>query len=249
MRLALKKKKTNRALRINKLDITGSLVIYISAALLLFAVTHWLIPYMAERTGLEPVLCWFIAGGLAVFLPLIITGIIILKSEGYPISRQTFTGRLRFRPIHLGELVWMALALAGVAILSALAMKLVVFFAGEFDPSPPFMRFEPLTRGRYWILLAWFPYWILNILGEEFLWRGVMLPRQEAALGKNAWLFHALGWGIFHIAFGWQLLITLLPLLFILSYLVQRTRNSWMGVILHATLNGPAFIAISLGLL
>jgi membrane protease YdiL (CAAX protease family) len=76
-----------------------------------------------------------------------------------------------------------------------------------------------------------------------------MLPRQEVALGKNAWIFHGLGWGLFHIAFGWQLLITLVPLILIQSYVVQRTQNSWTGVIMHGGINGPSFIAISFGLI
>lgn len=59
----------------------------------------------------------------------------------------------------------------------------------------------------------------------------------------------AAGWGLFHIAFGWQLLLTLAPFLFILSYVVQKTKNSWVGVILHGGLNGPSFLAIALGLL
>jgi membrane protease YdiL (CAAX protease family) len=91
------------------------------------------------------------------------------------------------------------------------------------------MAFEPLEKGRYWLLLVWLPYWILNIFGEEFLWRGVILPRQEAALGKYAWLFHGSGWGLFHIAFGWQLLVTLLPLIFIQSFVVHQTRTFCPG--------------------
>ncbi len=136
-----------------------------------------------------------------------------------------------------------------VAILSGLIMKGLKLITGRFDHSPAFMSLEPLNKGRYWLLLIWLPYWILNILGEEILWRGVMLPRQEIAWGKHAWLFHGLGWGLFHIAFGWQMLITLLPLIFIQSYLVQRTKNSWVGVIMHAGLNGPSFIAICFGLI
>ena len=46
---------------------------------------------------------------------------------------------------------------------------------------------DPLTPGRYWLLAAWVPCWVLNIMGEEILWRGVMVPRQEAALGRRAW--------------------------------------------------------------
>jgi membrane protease YdiL (CAAX protease family) len=109
------------------------------------------------------------------------------------------------------------------------------------------MSFEPLTSGRYWLLAVWFPYWIINIFGEEILWRGVMLPRQEAAFGKYTWIVHGSGWGLFHIAFGWQLLIILIPLIFIQSYVVQKTKNSWTGVIIHSGLNGPSFLAISFG--
>jgi membrane protease YdiL (CAAX protease family) len=111
------------------------------------------------------------------------------------------------------------------------------------------MFLEPLSGVRYLILAAWLPYWIFNILGEEFFWRGVMMPRQELSFGKYTWLIHGFGWGLFHIAFGWHLLITLIPLIFVQSYVVQKTKNSWTGVIIHGGINGPAFIAISLGLI
>jgi len=76
-----------------------------------------------------------------------------------------------------------------------------------------------------------------------------MLPRQEVAFGKHTWLIHGFGWALFHIAFGWQLLLTLIPLIFIQSYIVQKTKNSWVGVIMHGGLNGPSFIAICFGLI
>jgi membrane protease YdiL (CAAX protease family) len=128
-------------------------------------------------------------------------------------------------------------------------IKGLEIIAGPMDHQPPFMSFEPLTPGRYWILLIWFPFWVLNIMGEEILWRGTMLPRQELAFGKWTWLFHGMGWGVFHIAFGWQLLITLLPILFVQSYVVQRRKNTWVGVIIHGVINGPTFLAIAFGIL
>jgi membrane protease YdiL (CAAX protease family) len=94
------------------------------------------------------------------------------------------------------------------------------------------MVFEPLSKGRYWFLLVWLPYWILNILGEEFIWRGVMLPRQELVFGKYTWIIHGFGWGLFHIAFGLKLLITLIPLIFIQSFIVQK-QKLMDRVILH----------------
>jgi membrane protease YdiL (CAAX protease family) len=86
-------------------------------------------------------------------------------------------------------------------------------------------------------------------MGEEILWRGVIFPRQEVVFGKYTWLIHGFGWSLFHLAFGWQLFMTMLPILFIQSIAVQKTKNSWVGVTIHAIINGPSFIAISLGFL
>lgn len=236
-------------MKLKKLGLLGSYAIYIPASVLISVMTKYLIPYLSEVTGQETVLFWFIVGGLGVFTPLIITGIIILKSEGYGCSMKTITERLRFRKLTKRDLIWAIGGMIAVGAFSGLAMKGLELAIGKFDHSPPFMSFEPLNSGRYWLLAVWAPYWILNILGEEFLWRGVMFPRQELVFGKYTWLIHGIGWGLFHIAFGWQLLITLLPIIFIQSYVVQKTKNSWTGVIIHGGLNGPAFIAICFGLI
>lgn len=236
-------------LQLKKLGIAGSFAIYIPAAILMFVLTKYLIPYLSKITGQETILFWFIVGTLGIFTPLIITGVVILKSEGFKISKQTWKGRLRFRKITVRDLLWCFSGLIAVGIFSGLIMKGMEITVGQFDHSPAFMSFEPLSKGRYWLLLVWFPYWILNILGEEFLWRGVMLPRQEIAFGQYTWLIHGFGWSLFHIAFGWQLLIMLIPLIFIQSFVVQKTKNTWVGVIMHGSLNGPSFIAISFGLI
>jgi len=235
--------------QIKKLGLAGSFAIYIPAAILMFGLTKYLIPYLSEITGHETILFWFIVGGLGIFTPLIITGLFILKRDGFNISKQTWTERLRFRKISGRDLLWCFGGLIAAGLFSGIIMKVLEVVIGQFDHSPAFMSFEPLSKGRYWLLIIWFPYWILNILGEEFLWRGVMLPRQEIAFGKYAWLIHGFGWGLFHIAFGWQLLITVIPLIFIQSYIVQKTKNSWIGVIMHGGLNGPSFIAICFGLI
>ena len=239
----------NKATDLKKLGFVSSFSIYIPAAILMFALTKYLIPYLSKITGQETILFWFIVAGLGVFTPLIITAIMILKSEGFNISKSTWTKRLRFRKITTKDLLWSIAGLILVGVFSGVIIKVLELIIGKFDHSPAFMSFEPLTKGRYWLLLIWFPYWILNILGEELLWRGVMLPRQEIAFGKHAWLIHGLGWGLFHIAFGWQLLITLIPIIFIQPYIVQKTKNSWVGVIIHGGLNGPSFIAICFGLI
>jgi membrane protease YdiL (CAAX protease family) len=144
---------------------------------------------------------------------------------------------------------WSIGAIITIGITSSLIMTIVDSVYGTTDHQPPFMAFEPLGPGRYWILLLWLPYWILNIMGEEICWRGVIFPRQEVVFGKFTWIIHGFGWSLFHLAFGWQLFLTMLPILFIQSYAIQKTKNSWVGVVIHAVINGPSFIAISLGIL
>ena len=236
-------------IKLKKLGLLPSVSIYLGAALLMYLQTTFMIPYLSRISEQETILFWFIVAGIGIFTPLIILGLVILHKEGFQINRQTITSRLRFRKLTRSDLIWTLSGFVAVAVLSGLIMILLEVIIGKFDHSPKFMTFEPLTKGRYWLLLIWAPYWILNILGEEFIWRGVMLPRQELAFGKLTWIFHGFGWGLFHIAFGWKLLITLIPLIFIQSFIVQKTKNSWTGVILHGGLNGPSFIAICFGLI
>ncbi len=202
---------------IKKLGFWGSFAIYIPAAILMYCLTKYLIPYLSRTTGQETILFWFIVAGLGIFTPLIITAILILRAEGYKLTKSTWIGRLRFRKITKADFIWCLVGLLLAGTFSVIVMKGLEAIIGKFDHSPAFMSFEPLTAGRYWLLLVWAPYWILNIMGEELLWRGVMLPRQEIAFGKYTWLIHGFGWGLFHVAFGWQLLVTLIPMIFILS--------------------------------
>jgi len=228
---------------------TGSLIMFGSASLLLILETRFLIPFLSRQTGLETVVLWFAVAGLGMFLPMLIISYFILKGEGNKITKQTWEQRLRFRKMDKVDWLWTLGSIVVIGILSFGIIKSVEFFTASFETQPSFMNFEPLTPDRYWILLVWIPYWLLNIMGEEILWRGVILPGQEKVMGRRAWLLNGVFWGIFHIAFGWQIILTVIPVLMIEPYVVQRRENTWIGVILHAFINGPSFIAIAFGLL
>lgn len=226
-----------------------SFVLFGTAGLLLWLGTHFLIPYLSGVSGMETVIWWFIVAAFGIFIPMLIISYFILKSEGRHGKPGVWKERLRFRRMNFGDWAWGIGGIVVIGLCSYIVMVILARVAGPVDHQPPFMKFEPLTRGRYWVLGVWFVYWIFNIMGEEVLWRGVVLPRQEISFGKYAWVMHGSCWGVFHVAFGWQLLITLLPIIFIQSFIVQKRKNSWIGVLIHAGINGPGFIAISLGLL
>jgi len=134
---------------IKKLGLFDSFLIYIPAAILMYCLTKYLIPYLSKTTGQETILFWFIVAGLGIFLPLIIAGILILKAEGFGITRKTWVERLRFRKITKRDILWCLGGLILVGIFSALIMKGMELLIGKFDHSPAFMSFEPLTKGRY----------------------------------------------------------------------------------------------------
>jgi len=215
--------------------------------LVLYLETNYLIPYLAQISGIETIIWWFVVAAFGMFIPLLFIASCFLRQEGELFKPGMWKDRLRFRKMNSGDWIW---GIGGIIVIGALSYVIMIVMekmTGPVDHQPPFMQFEPLATGRYWILAVWLPFWIFNIMGEEILWRGVILPRQEASFGKYAWIVQGFGWGLFHIAFGSQLLITLLPILFILPYIVQKRKNSWIGVFLHAGLNGPSFVAISLG--
>lgn len=63
------------------LRLLGTTLLLGGAALLLFAVTHLISPAIAATTGIEPVLLWFLAGGLGVFTPLMVIAFLMLRVE------------------------------------------------------------------------------------------------------------------------------------------------------------------------
>jgi membrane protease YdiL (CAAX protease family) len=224
-------------------------LIFGGGALLLGLGTRLVIPAVSQGTALEPVVAWFLVGGLLVFLPILLFGLFLLRQEGWGSVAGLWSARLRFRRMNRTDWAWGIGALIVIGLLTGLIQVLMGLFLEDADLHPPFMAFEPLGPGRYWILGAWLPFWVMNIMGEEIVWRGVILPRQEVALGAHAWMANAGGWLIFHLAFGWQLLLLLTPIVVVLPYVAQKRKNSWIAVLIHGGLNGPAFVAIALGLL
>lgn len=215
--------------------------------LLLSLVVLKLVPAASAATGAEPVLLWFLLAGTVFLLPLVVAAAWLLHREGGFARAELWRERLRLRQMSAADWIWMAAALAAIAALSVGSLTVLEAMRGERPPMF-FVAMEPLTPGRYWILAPWLPFFALNILGEEFVWRGVVLPRQEVVFGRGAWLVNGIAHLLLHLSTGVPVLVALWPTALILPYVVQRRRNTWVGVIIHAALNGPGFVAVAFGL-
>jgi membrane protease YdiL (CAAX protease family) len=117
-------------------------------------------------------------------------------------------------------------------------------FFGHFGPRD-FMG-TPLA-GAWWIVVYYAVVMlIVNIGGEELWWRGYVLPRQERAFGRRAWVVHGILWSAFHIFMQPTLWDTARMAVTgtALAFVAQRTRSTWPGIIGHAVGNLPFFLGL-----
>ena len=225
-----------------------SLLFFGIPTLLLYLATHVCIPLLSNATGLPVVVAWFICGGLLVFLPLFGAAFVFYRIEGHPWKISTILARFRLNRLSGRDLAWSALGVLGVGVFTYGIIEMGQRLLPGFSAQPSFMTMTPLRANDLWILAAWLPLFFFNILGEGLFWRGYIFPRQELAFGQHTWWLHGSLWTMFHLAFGGALLLTLLPIIFITSFVVQKTRNTWPDIIIHTLINGSGFLLVAFGL-
>lgn len=109
----------------------------------------------------------------------------------------------------------------------------------------------PEFQGQWWVLGIALVSIVFNyFLGEEFLFRGVLLPKMQGVFGKYDWVANAVLFSFYHLHKPWTLPTQLLGNLAI-SWPARRFRSNWMAVIVHgveAILVLALTLAVILGL-
>ncbi|MBT8225916.1 MAG: CPBP family intramembrane metalloprotease [Dactylosporangium sp.] len=85
-----------------------------------------------------------------------------------------------------------------------------------------------------------------TVLGEELLFRGLLLPRMNGAFGKRDWLANGLLFAAYHLHVPWAIPGTLLDP-FILGYPTKRYRSALIGIAVHSA-QSVVFLALALAL-
>jgi membrane protease YdiL (CAAX protease family) len=86
-----------------------------------------------------------------------------------------------------------------------------------------------------------------TILGEELLFRGILLPRMGGVFGKRDWIANGVLFGLYHLHQPWGILKSALDGIFCLALPSRRFRSAWMGIIVHSS-QTVFFLFIALGL-
>ncbi|HEY5730777.1 MAG TPA: CPBP family intramembrane glutamic endopeptidase [Anaerolineales bacterium] len=155
-------------------------------------------------------------------------------------------------PFIVGNIAW------GVAITpyaEKLWISIFPFFAEPpgYGSAVIFESQEILQRlvGAWWFFGLFVVSSVFNILGEEFLLRGVLLPKMEGVFGRWNWVASGVLSAFYHVHQPWTIAGNVIQGVFVLAFPCWRFRSTWMGVIIHSVenvLGGFLILGIILGL-
>jgi membrane protease YdiL (CAAX protease family) len=238
-------------MKLKPLGWISSIVLFLVMAIVL-RVTHYiLVPAYTLATG-KPYLVGYLIGWISTMFMVFAASLIAYKLEGQPKDKRVFISRFRLGRLEKIDWLWiLAMLLFAIIFLAILSftqpiLQSIPFFAPhpKFPPDmvdmaknlTPGTLFEMSLQRKWWLVGVYFIGWLLNIIGEEFWYRGWMLPRQEIAFGKRAWIINGLMFNFQHTFQPWNM-IAILPGSLFLSYAVQRQGKTWMSIVWHGLLN------------
>jgi uncharacterized protein len=87
---------------------------------------------------------------------------------------------------------------------------------------------------------GWFAVAVLLVvfntfLGEELLFRGLLLPRMQGVFGKRDWIANGALFALYHLHVPWRIPFTFVDGIFLLAYPSRRFQSAWMGIIVHSS--------------
>jgi len=231
---------------------------------MLYSIHYVLVPAFLNSTG-YPYLVGYTIGWVSSMALFLIAALVAYRLEGNAGNWDAFAAR--YRLVRMTGRDWLGM-------LAVLAFSMLVYFGLSFTaewlaripflaPHPAFHpEFGPQSisahvpgrlmgmslAGKWWIAAAFLVGWGLNVFGEEFWFRGYILPKQELAFGRYAWIANGLMFGLNHIWQPWNLLL-IVPGALVGAYVVQRRRNTWVLIVMHGLSNLSLVVLVALNVM
>jgi membrane protease YdiL (CAAX protease family) len=241
--------------RIRPLPLWQAAFLFGLPAVLLFLSVYCLVPRLIAL-GLSP----YLSLDVVFLLPFALLSLVAYASAGSAWSWEAFRDRFRLGRMGREDWLWTAglLTFAGASYLPlrSLLVRLVgrgIVGVPDWVPAILDPRVQQSVgvvmggwiRGNWPLALVSLGTLFFNVAGEELWWRGYILPRQEAAHGRHAWVAHGLLWTLFHAFKYWEF-AALLPVCLAFAFVAQRRKSTWPGIIAHCALNGLESIYVLL---
>jgi membrane protease YdiL (CAAX protease family) len=221
----------------------GTILTVWAAAALPMGILAWVVaPVLAHAfsgpAALDRAVTLSLTAGLIWQFILVL--VLVRREQGklsWPVVRDALWLRA---PVHprsgrRGGLLWLVLVPC-----------ILLFGAEEFMPSmmptaghdlPTFLRSDAgsVLLADSW---AWFAViaalTIFNtVLGEELLFRGLLLPRMREAFGRGDWVANGLLFAVYHLHMPWAIPVALVDTIAI-ALPSRRYRSALIGIIVHS---------------
>jgi membrane protease YdiL (CAAX protease family) len=229
-----------------------------AAAALPMAILSWVVfPLVAPDFASDPLgsgVTRVVLLTLGLIWEFVLSMIVVRQEEG-DLRWATIARRLRLnapRAPKTGEprrrlWLWLVPALVGIALLEIVlspAIGKAWVSVLPFLAEPPGYDFSAILQsqaildrlvGAWWFLALFVVFAIFNtILGEEFLFRGVLLPKMDRVFGRWSWVANGVLFGLYHLHQPWGILGAMIGGVLFFALPAWRFRTTWMAIILHS---------------
>ena len=152
---------------------------------------------------------------------------------------------------------WLVPLIIGVGVLQLVpfqaAWEAIFPFLGEPDKYSFAELLESdatkeALEGAWQVLALFVVLGLFNtVLGEELLFRGILLPKMKGAFGRRDWVANGLLFGLYPLHQPWSIVPSMVEGVFLEALPTRRFRSAWMGIAVHST-QTVFFIFVALGL-
>ena len=246
----------------NQYSLKKILIIWALSAIPMGVLVFVITPRVVAITNWSPLIVYWIAVIIGLLWQFILS-LIILKRDGHELNWQTVVTRMKYqRPINpkTGKSsYWLLLWTIPFIILSALIQSDVINMPNVDSWLTPLIQHLPKYdlsslataeyKGAWWILVLFVLTSVFNyFFGEEFMYRGILLPKMNGVFGKWDWFFNGILFGLYHLHKPQIILSTALYFGFVFALPSRLLQSSWAAVIIHG-LEGLLGLILVLGII
>jgi membrane protease YdiL (CAAX protease family) len=248
---------------VRPMGVLPTIIYWAIPAIILYVSHYILLPIFIQRTS-QPYLVGYLIVWTLTMALFFVGALAAYCLEGNPIQLAIFAERYRLSRMNRRDWIW-TLGILGFVLISYFGLAFTSrwlarwSFLAPHPVVPPELGPEVVARtpgtfmgtritGSVWVAAMYLFGWLFNIFGEELWFRGYILPRQEKALGKYAWVANGLMFALNHIWQPWNLLL-ILPGALVAAFIVQRRKNTWILIISHGLANAIPLVLIILNAL